>query len=756
MQSPTPINKDLVLLGAGHSHAIALKQFGMKPLPAVRLTVIAADVHTPYSGMLPGHVAGFYDYDECHIDARPLTGFAGARLFASQATGLDLKRQLVLCDNRPPVPFDVLSINIGSTPAAPNVPGADKFAIPAKPVRYFLERWQQLLERVRELPSRALSLAIVGGGAGGVELTLAAQSRLSEILQAAGQPATRITFHLFHRGPELMPSHPVWVRRQFEKVLRERGVIIHLDDPVTEIGEGWLRSRAGVTECDRVFWVTQASAPAWLRAAGLATDDCGFVLVNDSLQSISHPAVFAAGDIATMQRYFRPKAGVFAVRQGQPLFENLQRILQDEPLKPFQPQKQFLTLIGTGDRSAVAARGRWAWQSPLMWRWKDRIDRQFMERFQNLKPIAMPAAAGQSEIDSPPETLMRCRGCGSKVGSTALMRALQRARALAPAAESPSSQIAIGLDAPDDAAVLQIPNDCLLVQTVDYFPALANDPFASGRIAIEHCLNDIWAMGALPHSVLALVALPPASPTKAEETLFQVLAGALQALQPDAVPIIGGHTLEADELAIGFVCNGLATGDRLWCQDGLQSGQVLVATKALGTGVLFAADMQLRARGRWIETAIHSMSQSNRAAAACLRTHGATACTDISGFGLVGHAAKMARASRVGVDIQLDLISHLDGAVASSQAGIASSLYPQNWHDSQSYINCDRVRFHPHLPLLFDPQTSGGLLAGVPEDRAEACLTELRSLGYAASHIVGRACPHRSGEPLITMRARLS
>lgn len=747
-----PILKDLVLLGAGHSHAIALKQFGMKPLPGVRLTVIAADVHTPYSGMLPGYVAGFYDYDECHIDARPLSEFAGARLFASQATGLDLDRQLVFCHNRPPVPFDVLSINIGSTPAAPAIPGADAFAIPAKPVRQFLQRWQALLAQVRETPQRSLTLAVVGGGAGGVELTLAMRSRLVEMLRVAGQSEDVLKLHLFHRGPELMPSHPAWVRRRFTQLLRDRGVEVHLSDPVTEVGDGWVRSHSGLVTCDRTFWVTQANAPAWLREAGLKTDDRGFVLANDALQSLSHANVFAAGDIVTMANHPRPKAGVFAVRQGQPLFENLQRALRGESLKPFQPQKQFLTLIGTGDRSAVAARGRWAWQSRLMWRWKDRIDRQFMARFEHLTPMPMSDAAVPTEDEREPS--MRCRGCGSKVGSTALTRALQQARTVSNAPEA-NPAIAIGLDAPDDAAVLDIPGDRLLVQTVDYFPAIVDDPFIGGKIAIEHALNDIWAMGATPHSVLALASVPPETPTKTEHTLGHILAGAMQALAPDAVPIVGGHTLTGDELAIGFVCNGWVERDRLWRKSGLQPGHVLIATKALGTGVLFAANAQLKAKGRWIEAAIQSMTRSNRAAATCLHAHGATACTDISGFGLVGHAAEMARASQVHVEIDLDGLVMLDGAVDLSQSGIASSLYPQNWQDGQSVTEGDRANSHPRLPLAFDPQTSGGLLAGVPSDRAEACLAELKAKGYPHSHVVGRVLPSRPGESaLITLNAR--
>ncbi len=381
------VTTDLVLIGGGHSHAIALKLLGMNPLPGIRLTLITDTSHTPYSGMLPGHVAGFYSFDETHIDLRLLAEFAQAQFYLDQAIGLDLEKNQVICANHPPVTFDYLSIDIGSTPATMSIPGAREYAIPAKPVPQFLKAWNQIIATLEANPQNPLTLSIIGGGAGGVELALNMQSRVQKILNNSQISPENLTIYLLHRGHKLLPDHNAWVSQNLEKILLNKDIKIHLQESVSQIitydsGIYKLKCESGLTlECDRIFWVTQASAPNWIKDSGLATDSQGFVLVSNTLQSLSYPRVFATGDIATMQDYPRPKAGVFAVRQGKPLFENLQRIIQGKPLKAYIPQKLYLSLIGTGDKNAIASWAFFGWKSPLLWYWKDAIDRKFMDNF---------------------------------------------------------------------------------------------------------------------------------------------------------------------------------------------------------------------------------------------------------------------------------------------------------------------------------------------------------------------------------------
>ncbi|MCU0536598.1 MAG: selenide, water dikinase SelD [Hydrococcus sp. Prado102] len=719
-----PITTDLVLIGGGHSHAIAIKLWGMNPLTGVRLTLITDTSHTPYSGMLPGHVAGFYSFDETHIDLRRLSRFAKAQFYLDKAIGLDLVNNKVICANHPPVAFDYLSIDIGSTPATNSIPGACEYTIPAKPVPQFLQAWNKIVESVRNNPEQKIEIGIVGGGAGGVELALNVRAHLHRILKDTKQPLNNLTLHLFHRDTQLLSGHNQWVGKRLQQILIDRGINLHLPEIVSEVSSDKIICQSGLTvECRYTFWVTQASALSWIKQSGITTDSKGFILVKNTLQSVSHPHIFAAGDIATIQNYSRPKAGVFAVRQGKPLFDNLQRIILGKKLKPYFPQKRYLSLIGTGDKNAIASWSFLGLQSPLLWRWKDNIDRKFMQRFEDL-----PQMENIEKIQTP----MPCSGCGSKVGSTILERVLQRLEIIE------SKDVLIGLNNPDDAAVVRVRSDRLIVHTIDFFQSLIDDPFIFGQIVTNHCLSDIFAMGATPQSALAVVTIPYSLEEKTEEILYQLLSGATKILKNSQTPLVGGHTTEGTELAFGLSCNGLINPEQLLQKGGMQSEQKLILTKAIGTGTLFAADMQYRAKGRWIDNAVESMLLSNQIASKIFLEYGATACTDITGFGLLGHLVEMIKASGVGVELELESIPILEGAIATIQMGISSSLQPQNLQVSNYISNVSEASNSPIYPILFDPQTSGGLLASVPSENANNCLIQLQNSGYKDSSIIGR------------------
>jgi selenide,water dikinase len=682
---------------------------------------------------------------------RRLAGVAQTQLYLDTAVGLDLEHRKVLCAKHPPVAFDYLSIDIGSTPAKNSVPGAAEYAIPAKPVSEFLNGWNQVVEDVTRNPEKPITLCIVGGGAGGVELAMNMQCHLHQVLTQAQQPSDRLNIHLFHGSAELLTGHNRWVSQRLQAILTERNIGLHLQERVCEVLPDKVICESGLTvECDAVFWVTQASSPSWINASGLTTDSKGFVLVNDFLQSVSHPQVFATGDIATMQNHPRPKAGVFAVRQGKPLFENLRRIIEGKPLKPYSPQKVYLSLIGTGNREAIASWGQVGWQSPWLWRWKDRIDRKFMQRFSDFPEMSSVSEKERLTTDNGQRTtnqIMHCAGCGSKVGSTTLERVLQRLQTDSHLKER--TDILVGLETPDDAAIVKVPADRLMVHTIDYFRTLINDPFIFGQISTNHCLSDIFAMGATPQSVLAVVTVPYAEEDKVEETLYQLLSGATKVLQQAETPLVGGHTTEGAELAFGLSCNGLVHPDRILRKSGMKPDRVLILTKALGTGTLFAADMRHQAKGRWIDRAVESMLLSNQAAAQVFLDHGATACTDITGFGLLGHLVEMIQASGVAVELELEAIPILDGAIETIGKGIVSSLQPQNLRSSRLIRNLSQVQNHPHYPLLFDPQTSGGLLASIPAEQSANCLAALNACGYLRSSVIGRVVPKVEGvEPI--------
>ena len=736
-----PVVKDLVLIGGGHAHVSVLKRFGMKTVPGLRITLVTRDIHTPYSGMLPGFVAGHYDFDDCHIDLGPLARFAGARLYHAEVDRIDLDKKLVYAPGRPPIAYDILSINTGSRPTSIDIKGVDEYALAAKPIDIFLRKWQQLVERVRDSEG-PFRIVVVGGGAGGVELALSTQLRLKDTLHAAGKDPERLHYTLITSSDTIMHTHNAGVRKRFERIFTKRNIEIINGARVNEVTANSVRTVDGASiDSDAVIWVTTASSPGWPAQSGLAVDGGGFIQVDEYLQSLSHKRVFAVGDVAEL-RDSRPKSGVFAVRQGPVLAHNLRAAATGKALRPYRPQKNFLGLISTGNQYAVASRGSWSYESAWLWTMKDWIDRRFMRSFNELPDMqddenpALATGIADAEAIKELSTLaMRCGGCGAKVGATILSRVMQRLP------ETQRDDVLIGRDAPDDCALLSVPQGKVMVQSVDYFRAFIEDTYSFGAIAANHALGDIFAMGAEPQSALAIATVPYGRERVVEETLYDVLAGAMHMLEPTGAVLAGGHSSEGAELAFGLSVNGLIKPDKVWRKQGLQPGDAIVLTKPIGTGTLFAADMRAKAKGRWIDGAIQSMLVSSQAAAECLQRYGATACTDLTGFGLVGHLVEMTRASEVDAVLTMEAIPMLDGALETVKAGILSSLQPQNLRLRRAIHDVEQASNHPAFPLLFDPQAAGGLLAGVPSEHASACIDELHALGYPEAVIIGQVEP---------------
>jgi selenide,water dikinase len=770
--SPQPVLRDLVLVGGGHSHVGVLRMFAMKPEPGVRITVICTDIDTPYSGMLPGYIAGHYSFDEVHIDLGRLCAYAGARLYHDAVVSIDRQNQKVICQNRPPVAYDLLSINIGSTPQVRHVPGAQSLAVAVKPIAQFNQRWLALLDKARQWPVNRgrMTIAVVGAGAGGVELVLSMQYRLRNEFKALGRSPEDLKFVLLTSGDTILPTHNPGVRQRFNQVLQERNVEVHTQAEVIQVSPGCLHTRDGRTfDADETMWVTQAGGPAWLQNTGLALDKQGFILVHPQLQTLNDPLVFAAGDIASFVERPLEKAGVFAVRMAKPLAENLRRSLRGQKLLAYDPQRHWLALISTGNRFAVASRGSLGFAGAWVWRWKDRIDREFMRRFTVLPAMpgsGVPGSSGshvrealmamgqllkdiqaqgkgrttrltltsEESLQAISAIAMRCGGCGAKVGANILSRALGSLKPVE------RSDVLIGLHSPDDAAVVRVPPGMAVVQTVDFFRAFIDDPYLFGKVAANHALGDIFAMGGEPQTATAVVTVPPGLESKVEDLLTQMMGGAIEVLNAAGCALVGGHTGEGAELALGFAINGLIDEkmDSVMRKGGMQPGDVLLLTKPIGTGTLFAAHARYAAKGRWIDAALQSMVLSNQSGAAILRTHGATACTDLTGFGLLGHLVEMTRPSGVDAELQLSTLPLLDGAVDCVQAGIVSSLQPANVRLRRALRNSDEFVGDPRYPLLFDPQTAGGLLASVPATQAAACVQALKAAGYVHTAIIGR------------------
>jgi selenide, water dikinase len=731
MQPVTELHRDLVLVGGGHSHALALRMLAMKPIAGLRITLVSLDTHTPYSGMLPGLVAGNYTFEEAHIDLARLCQWAGARFIAAEVIGIDTITRRLSLSGRPPLCYDIVSIDVGSQPELDSVPGAAQFATPVKPVSGLWRHWQALRERI-DGSGVAHRVAVVGGGAGSVELVLA---------MAHSMRGQSTVFDLWCGTAKILPDYNTRARRSVMAALQRCAVNVHLDARVAAVEQGVLvlgnGQRAGY---DDLFWCTGAAAPAWIAGSGMATDSYGFLAVRDTLQAQRDERVFGAGDVATQENYPRPKSGVFAVRQAPVLARNLRARLLHKKLRAHRPQQHFLSLISLGDRHATANKWMFSATGAWVWRWKNRIDRKFMAKFEKL-PAGMPRAPKfrLPSLASVPQQAS-CGGCGAKVDADALSGALAQL-----SRDYPRHCVGAG----DDAVVVPAPAGAAVVQSLDLLRQLVSDPWQMGRIAANHALSDLYACGARPVSALAAITLPFSSGTLQQRELEQLLDGALHEFALAGCRLNGGHSLQGAELCIGFAVNGVAMSPdgRLLGKVGATPGDQLVLTKPLGTGALFAAHMQLAADGREISAAVASMLQSNRAAAELALAHGASACTDVTGFGLLGHLLEMLAGSH-SAKLELARLPLLRGALEHLNAGVSSTMQEANTRSAGWSVQNPDTIDQARMQMLFDPQTSGGLLIAIAAERSAALCQDLQQRGYGQARVIGEVTALAPGSAL--------
>lgn len=748
-----PTLGELVLLGGGHAQVEVLKQFAMAPVPGLRLTLVTPDVRTPYSGMLPGFVEGVCSDADLHIDLSRLAQMANARLIIDQVTGIDADNNFLHFASRPPLFFDMLSINIGGQPNLAAISGAKKHAIPVKPISLFQNRLQALLDGNQGIAN----IAVIGGGAAGCELALSLSKRW------LNQTGKRPKMALFSRSKRLLPYGNATAARLIAADLGAIGCALHLGQEVAQIKKGSLRLAGGMGSdsdhaFDVCFLVSAVTPPDWLAACGLSLDDRGFIAVGPTLQSKSHPHIFASGDIASLSPEARPKAGVFAVRAGPWLATNLRQYALGGRMREWRPQTRYLALLGTGDGKAIAMRGNYASKSRLWWHLKVWIDRRWMAKYTDLSmerpklPLRLIGINGRKDKEpqfgnDPAFAAMRCLGCGAKTGHETLSQALQEARKIAlEAGANPEMMPAPGLS--EDSAILPIPTDAgpdaEMVQSVDMISQIVSDPYRLGKIAAVHALSDLYAANADPKYALAIINLPEARIDLQQQQLTQILAGSLAMLADAGARLVGGHTSEGEIMSVGFS----ATGWRRKAPAPLDSDDenLLVLSKPLGIGLIMAAQMELCADGASFAAAIDSMEASNAPAADIFNksANGAAWMTDVTGFGLARHAVNLVeRAGFSGLQINLTAVPLIIGAKDILATDIRSSLDPQNraavrFDDS----NLSAV-WRRRADILFDPQTSGGLLTILPAKQAQAVVDT------SEAKIIGRITPQKRGLELI-------
>ena len=702
---PLTHQQHLVIVGGGHAHVHVLKSFTMRPEPSLRLTVVSPHSYATYTGMVPGVLAGQYRLREAQIDVRALAARAGAAFLADRVVRVEAQQRLIHLMDRPPLSYDLLSLDIGSQPSAADRVAEGASAWMVKPIEVAAVEIETAL--AQPPPAGGQQVVVVGAGAGGCEVAFALAARLRVDGQGSVTVCDRADRPLVTRHPRT--SHAV--QRAFathDIHFIGEVVVVRVDAYGVRLADG------RVLPASLVVWATGAAGPDLLARSGLPVDERGFLHVGDDLRCLEFPEILAAGDCATLTSYPNlPKAGVYAVRQGPVLAANLRAIARGRHTRRFRPQRDFLALLNTGDGRAILSRGGLALCSRLAWHLKDRIDRRFIRLYER------PPLADRDKMERP---MIACGGCAAKVGADVLSRVL--ARLDLPRAEG----VIVGLQEPDDAAVFAHPPGTLAVATTDAFPPFSDDLYLVGQVAANNAASDLYAMGADGAAAVAFVCLPHDNDGLAEQQLEHFLRGALVQLQQLGIPLVGGHTIAGEQTIVGFSMHGWVEPDGILRKGGAHVGDALVLTKPLGTGVVLAAARMGFADADWVEAVHASMLRSNRPAMQVLKRHGVRACTDVTGFGLAGHLSEMLRASGVGAQVAGDALPALPGALELLAAGWRSSFHATNAR-AVAPAASNRDAASAVRELCFDPQTSGGLLAAVPAEALNELRTDFATVG---------------------------
>ena len=750
-QRSTPEARSVVLVGGGHAHVQVLRRWAMDPPANARLLVVLDRPVAVYSGMVPGFVAGDYPTHALEIDVVPLARRAGAGVLFAAATDVDPVAHTLALEGRPPIEYDVLSIDVGSTVRGLDLPGVREHALATRPIGRFVAALDERLEALAQA-ARPPRIALVGGGAAGCEIAFTLDARLRARDVAA-------SFSIVYADDVLLPGASPATRRRLEREARVRDIALHANRRVERVeerglivrpakredeGRGTRRAEppgdgdGAVTarlEADLVVWATGAAPVAFPAHAGdsrLATDEAGFLEVRETLQAVGHDDVFAVGDCARMVDHrWVPRAGVYAVRQGPILEANLRAWLDGRAMRRYRPQRDFLSLLNLGGGRALGSKWGLASTGRTTYRLKDWIDRRFMARFQVLDDSGHPnealARLGAMGDDEP----MACGGCAAKLGASPLAAALA-ALPKAPADDS----VVLGLDERDDVGATRLDGERTLLHNVDVIRAFADDPWLTGRVAASNALSDLYAKGGTPTHAQAIVTLPDWPPRVARAQLLQVLSGLRSILDPAHVSLLGGHTTLGDDLAVGLAVTGEGPdASALLRQQGASPGDVLLLTKPIGTGVVLAADAQGLARGAWVEAAHASMQQTNGAASRVFAGLGpgvVHAATDVTGFGLAGHLLGLLDPPGHVADLDREALPCLPGARTLWQDGLRSTAHPANAGAFASRVS---IRDEGDEAWLYDPQTAGGLLAAIAAADAPRVVDALAMAGVDAFRI---------------------
>ncbi len=693
-----------MLAGGGHSHALILMRWAMKPhlKPKGLITLINRNSTTIYSGMFPGLLSGHYQIQEVLIDLRFLADKAGVSFIVGEIKSLDISQNRIFIEGRvPPLKFSKISIDVGSDTRISEdylqIVQNKEDVLPIRPFRKSFE-WIQRLDCDSRF-NQSETFNVIGSGLSAIEVAFSLRERW---------PNRKLRLQAFQNTFNQRFKHALQLSK------------IEVTNPMKRIN-------------GPALFCTGNKVPKWLEDSGLNVNSVGRIITNSCLNAIGRPNIFAVGDCGVIASDYRPPSGVWAVRAAMPLARNIERSFIGKRLISWKPQPFAMQLVG--GCSSLSFKKAWLIWGPLMigphsliWKLKKHIDLKFMRGFH------------KKSIMHSMDQIIACRGCAAKVAAQPLQAALKTAQIIDPD------------QYPEDASLVQSSYEGgSWFQSVDGFPALVNDLWLNSKITTLHACSDLWARGASVLSAQALITLPAIHQSLQEEILTQCLAGIKSALEPQGAKLIGGHTFESRsalvqniplDVEISLSINGLVKpGIVPWGKTGVKPGDAILISRGLGSGVVFAAAMKGVTSSEIVDNTISQISQSQHFAINSLLSNASSAslinaCTDVTGYGLLGHLFEMIEATnsnrlklalpQIKIKLFASAIPSLYGAKELLKAGYSSTLAPSN-RNIWNYLNTnakksplidfaaenialDDNEMKVIRELLVDPQTCGPLI----------------------------------------------
>ncbi len=686
------IEKDLVLLGAGHSNIEVLNQLGKKAIKGVRVTIINNRYEATYSGMIPSYIEGNYDWKDINIDLPQLCSNYNHRLIISTINKIDIIEKKIIFKDRCPLEYDVLSINLGIKSDDKKIIGASKFALKLKPISNIKQNIEKILEFNLKNPNN--DIVLIGAGAAGVEVSLS----LSSLFKKKNIMNKII---LISKNSDILKNYTSLGAKTIKKELLKEKIKVYYNSEVTKITKNYLiLNNKKKINCKWPILSTSSSPLELLDKSNLPRSANGDILTNNFLLVKGTENVFASGDIAQIAEEKIPKAGVYAVKQGNILYKNIKRLFLKKKLIKYYPQKNYLSLIGLPNKKAVAIKSFIFFKSSLFWYLKRYIDKKFVQKYSyNNKYIGKI-----NNSVEPYKNKMQCKGCGNKIPQLVLDKVFKEN---------------ISKGSLDADKVFKTKN---LYHTTDIISSIVSDPYKLGIISANHSLNDIMASLAEPLSAQMIVSMPPALNKINARDLEQIHNGSKKIMKMLRCKISGGHTYSSndDQIYLGFSIIGRKKNNH---KNNISKGNVYITGK-IGSSLVFAGVNNKVVNGIRIKEVIDSMTSSNFDLFKILYKNNVKIVTDISGFGLAIHAYNLIlRFPKLkGMKIYIDKIPLYRGAEIALSKNIQSSLASSNkeYIKKKLKIECNKKK----IDLIFDPQTAGGMLF-ILDKNNEKILNEL-------------------------------